>query len=90
MLLEACAARRAIVTTDVPGCRDVVTDNRNGLLVPPRDVVALVAALRRLVMDAPLRRRMGEAGRTRAEREFGIEAVVKSHMEIYAEVRRHA
>jgi glycosyltransferase involved in cell wall biosynthesis len=85
-LLEACAAGRAIVTTDIPGCRDVVRAGDNGLLVPPRDAAALAAALRQLLEDPQLRARMGRAGRARAEREFGIETVVRSHLELYREL----
>jgi glycosyltransferase involved in cell wall biosynthesis len=85
-LLEACAAGRAIITTDSPGCRDVVRAGENGLLVPPRDVAALAAAIGRLVADPELRARMGAAGRARAEREFGVERVVQSHLELYGEL----
>jgi len=63
VLLEACAAGRAVITTDSPGCRDVVRTGENGLLVPPRDAGALAAAIRRLAEDPEVRRRMGTAGR---------------------------
>ena len=86
VLLEACAAARAIVTTDTPGCRDVVRAGENGLLVPPRDVGSLAGAIRELLEDPQLRQRMGRAGRARAEREFAIEQVVRSHLELYREL----
>jgi glycosyltransferase involved in cell wall biosynthesis len=86
VLLEACAAGRAIVTTDTPGCRDVVRAGENGLLVPPHDAGALAAAIRRLLEDPQLRSSMADAGRKRAEREFGIEGVVRSHLELYREL----
>lgn len=86
VLLEACAAGRAIVTTDTPGCRDVVRAGENGLLVPPHDACALTAAIRQLLENPQLRLRMGSAGRARAEREFGIERVVRSHLELYREL----
>jgi len=86
VLLEACAAGRAIVTTDSPGCRDVVRAGENGLLVPPQDAAALADAIRRLLEDPQLRTRMGMAARARAEREFGIEKVVQSHLELYSEL----
>ena len=85
-LVEACAAGRAVVTTDTAGCREVVHAGKNGLLVPPRDATALAAAIRRLIENPDLRRRMGLAGRTRAESEFGIERVVQRHLEIYREL----
>ena len=89
VLLEACAAGRPIVATDIPGCRDVVRAGENGLLVPPQDVVALAAAIRQLLEDPQLRTRMGMAGRARAEAEFGIEKVVQSHLELYGELIEH-
>lgn len=85
-LLEACAAGRPVVTTDSPGCRDVVLSGETGLLVPPRDAGALAAAIRQLIEDAELRRRLGTAARARAEREFGVEQVVQNHMELYREL----
>jgi glycosyltransferase involved in cell wall biosynthesis len=85
-LMEACAAGRAIVTTDTPGCREIVHAGENGLLVPARDPTALAAAIRLLIENPDLRRRMGVAGRTRAENEFGIEQVVRRHLEIYGEL----
>jgi len=86
VLLEACASGRAVITTDTPGCRDVVHAGRNGLLVPPRDMQALAAAIRQLVEDAQRRRRMGSEARLLAECEFGIEDVVRTHLEMYREL----
>lgn len=85
-LLEACASGRAIVTTDMPGCRDVVRDGENGLLVPVRDVIALAAAMRILEADGSLRQRLGEAGRERALREFSEPLIVQRTMDLYAEL----
>jgi len=58
-LLEAASCGRAIVATDVPGCREIVRHNENGLLVPPRDPRALANALKILINDPELRRKMG-------------------------------
>ena len=85
-LMEACASGRAVVSTDTPGCREIVHVGENGLLVPPRDATALAAAIRRLLEDPDLRGRMGLAGRILAESEFGIERVVQRHLEIYGEL----
>jgi glycosyltransferase involved in cell wall biosynthesis len=74
-LLEAAAAGRPIVTTDVPGCREVVRHEVNGLLVPVRNVEALADALERMILDPMLRRRLGACGRERAEREFSTRVV---------------
>lgn len=85
-LLEAAATGRAIVTTDVPGCREVVEAEVNGLLVPPRDPVALASAIERLIRSPELRREYGLAGRRRAESEFAIEAVVAQTLRVYADL----
>ena len=82
-LLEAAAAGKPIVTTDVPGCRTVVHDGINGLLVPPRDAEALADAITRLVEDPPLRERLGKAGRQRAEAEFSCATITKQTLDVY-------
>jgi glycosyltransferase involved in cell wall biosynthesis len=87
-LLEGSAAGRAIVTTDVPGCRDVVTDGENGLLVPVRDGNAVADALERLLTDKPLRLRMGRAGRQRAEREWAASVVISRMLQYYTDTLR--
>lgn len=84
-LLEAAACGLPIVTTDAPGCREVVRDGVNGLLVPIRDSKALAVALGKLIDDAALRRRMGERSRLRAETEFGQENVISQTLAVYRE-----
>lgn len=88
VLVEACGAGRAIVTTDVPGCRDVVADGLNGLLVPVHDPAALADALGTLLADAGLRARMGAAGRHRAETEFAEPIVVGQTLDTYRRARQ--
>jgi glycosyltransferase involved in cell wall biosynthesis len=83
VLIEACAAARPIVAADVPGCREVVDHEVNGLLVRVRDVPALAEALQRLLSDAEMRVRMGAAGRRKAEVEFDVGAVVRATLEVY-------
>ncbi|NBS16342.1 MAG: glycosyltransferase family 1 protein [Gammaproteobacteria bacterium] len=85
VLLEAAAAQRPIITTDMPGCREAVEHEENGLLVTARDVGHLAEALRRLIEDRPLRERLAQRGRQRAEQEFGIEKVVSATLELYSE-----
>lgn len=85
-LLEAAASGRPVVTTDVPGCRDVVTHGENGLLVPVRNVEVLAAALEMLVGDAKLRIRMGVRGRQRAEAEFSQQRVIAETLAVYQEL----
>ena len=82
-LIEAAACARAVVTTDVPGCRDAIEPGQTGLLVPVRDAQSLADAIARLAEDAALRQRMGAAGRALAEREFDIKRVARIHVELY-------
>lgn len=82
-LLEAAACGRPIVTTDTPGCREIVRDGENGILVPPRDAAALADAIERLVRDPLLRARMGARGRRRVEEEFSEERVVEQTLALY-------
>jgi glycosyltransferase involved in cell wall biosynthesis len=84
-LIEAAAAGRAIVTTDMPGCREAVRDGDNGLLVPPRDARSLADALARLLADPAERQQMGARGRARAEQEFGAERVIRQILALYGE-----
>ncbi|WP_456432134.1 glycosyltransferase family 4 protein [Nitratifractor sp.] len=82
-LLEAAAMGKPIVATDVVGCREVVEDGRNGLLVPPRDAAALADAIGRLLDDSALRQRMGEASRELAVKEFAIPQIVEQYLRLY-------
>jgi glycosyltransferase involved in cell wall biosynthesis len=86
VLIEAAACGRPIVTTDTPGCREVVRHEENGLLVPPRDAVALAAALRRLILSPALRAFLGKRGREIAVAEFGLEKVVEETLAVYREL----
>lgn len=83
-LLEAAACGRAVVTTDVPGCRHAIIENKTGILVPARNAVALADAIEKLVQDDKLRFKMGRLGRKLAEEKFSIENVVQKHMKIYS------
>jgi glycosyltransferase involved in cell wall biosynthesis len=83
VLLEAAACGRAVVTTDVPGCRDAIEPGVTGLLVPVRDVENLALAIERLLVNTEERTAMGLAGRQLAEREFDVSAVVNKHLTIY-------
>ncbi len=83
VLIEAAACGRAVVTTNVPGCRYAIEANVTGLLVLVRDADALANAIERLAYDKVLRSSMGAAGRRLAEQSFSISTVVKHHLEIY-------
>jgi glycosyltransferase involved in cell wall biosynthesis len=82
-LLEACACGLPIVTTDVPGCRDVVTHGVNGLLVPPQDAQALADALEMLLNDPVLRDRMGNMGRQIALKHFSLDMIIRQTLLVY-------
>jgi glycosyltransferase involved in cell wall biosynthesis len=83
-LIEAAACGKPIVTCDVPGCREIVTDGDNGLLVPARETTPLAYALRRLIEDPQLRQRMGERSRRRAVETFSIQRVIEDTLAVYA------
>lgn len=86
ILIEAAACAMALVTTDAPGCREVVTDGVNGLRVPVRDAGALAAAIRRLADDPSLRARLGAAARETALREFDERIVLEQTLAVYREL----
>tara|TARA_Y100000816_G_C26108192_1_gene589869 strand:- start:7398 stop:8549 length:1152 start_codon:yes stop_codon:yes gene_type:complete len=85
-LIEAAAASRAIVTTNVPGCRDAIIPNITGLLVPPKNPEKLADALQWLMSHPKERRSMGKAGRNLAEKKFSIEQIIQKHLNIYQEL----
>ncbi len=88
ILLEAAASGRPIVTTDTPGCREIVRHGENGLLVPPCEPVALAQALQRLLQDPVLRTQMGKRGRVIVTSEFSEEQVMKETLSVYSELLR--
>jgi glycosyltransferase involved in cell wall biosynthesis len=88
VLIEAAASGRAIVTTDVPGCRDIVRHGVNGILVPPRDAASLAKALEELLENPSLRQRMGTRGREIAASEFSEEVVVRETLELYRKLSK--
>jgi glycosyltransferase involved in cell wall biosynthesis len=83
---EAMAHGRPVVASAVGGLRDLVVDGETGLLVPPGDVAALRAALERLLADAELRRRLGEAARERVREHFSWERAAALTVAAYRDV----
>ncbi len=83
-ILEAMASGTPVVGADAGGNPELIADGETGLLFPPGRAEALAAALRRVIEDAPLRRRMGEAARARAEASFSIERQVRQIEALYA------
>lgn len=85
-LVEAAACGRAVVTTDVPGCRDAIELGVSGVLVPVKSAPELADALEALIQEPERRLRMAKAGRELSERAFSIERIVEQHLAIYQEV----
>jgi len=83
VLIEAAACGRAVVTTDVPGCRDAIEPDSTGLLCKVKDSKSLTNVIEKLIKDKNLRISMGKAGRKLAEQEFDINKVVEKHFDIY-------
>lgn len=82
-LLEAASCGRPIVTTDVPGCREVVQEGENGLLVPAKDSAALANALITLSQNKTLRTEMGHAGSIRVEQYFADKHIHEQTLSLY-------
>jgi glycosyltransferase involved in cell wall biosynthesis len=82
-LLEAAACGRAIVATDVPGCREIAHAGHNALLVPPDDPIALADAIEQLASDSDMRRRFAAAGRTLVETEFSSSRIGREVVALY-------
>lgn len=82
-LVEAAASGRAVVTSDVPGCRDAIEPGISGLLVPPRDAAALADAVRELALNDTRRAAMGRAGRQLAEQDFDVHKIVGKQLDVY-------
>lgn len=85
-LIEAAACALPLVTTDAPGCREVVTHEVDGLLVPVKDASALANAIERLHQNPALARQLGLAARTRALREFDERIVIRQTLAVYGEL----
>ncbi len=83
VLIEAAACGRAIVTTDIPGCREIAHQGHNALLVKPDDLADLAAALQSLIDEPATRQRYGAVGRALAEREFSLAQVNRETLALY-------
>lgn len=82
-LIESASCGKPIVTTDVPGCREIVIDGLNGFLIPPKDTIALSESLEKLIINEPLRKKFGEESRKLALKSFSKEIVNKKTLELY-------
>lgn len=86
VLVEAASCGRAIVTTDIPGCREIVEHGVNGLLVPARDAESLADALDVLLRDPDMRVQMGKRGRERVLSGFTSAQVVTQTLAVYRDL----
>ena len=86
VLVEAMACGRPVVTTDAPGCRDVLAGTEAGLLVPPRDAAALARALKGLYQAPAARLEMGRRGRRKVEKELSREKITGDMLDIFEQV----
>lgn len=86
VLLEAMACGVPVAATRVGGTPEIVAHEQTALLVPPRNPAEMARALRRLLEDPPLQRRLSDAARLRAERDFSQEQYIRSLLGIYSEV----
>jgi len=80
-LLEAAAMGKAVITTDMPGCREAVVNNKTGLLVTAKDVDDLVNAMCRMITDRKMRARMGREGRRFVAESFDVRNVNRQILE---------
>ncbi len=87
-ILEAMAHARPVIATDVGGNREVVADQRTGILIPPGDAAALAGGVLALLADDARRQRMGRAGAARVQQEFGLETMIEATESIYDAVLR--
>ena len=82
-ILEAMAAGKPVVATDVGGCAEAVVDGETGLIVPPEDPKALAEAVLYMLARPDETKQMGEAGRKRVEEHFTVEAMVRRQLDVY-------
>jgi glycosyltransferase involved in cell wall biosynthesis len=83
-LLEAMVAGNAIVASETAGIPEAVANGRDGILVPPGDLAALVKELRTVLIDDVRRRQLGAAARERAHREFTVDVMTDRYLEMYS------
>ncbi|HNF13480.1 MAG TPA: glycosyltransferase, partial [Leptospiraceae bacterium] len=87
-LIEASASGRSAVTTDTPGCREIIKDGVNGILIRPKDLGSLVSALEFLLENPEIRAEHGRKGREIAEKFFSKETINSRVLSIYLDNMR--
>ena len=83
ILIEAAACARPVITTNHPGCRDAIIPEETGILVPIKDVNALVQSIKNLLGSKDRIIEMGKKARLLAENKFDINEVIRIHLSIY-------
>lgn len=83
LLVEAGACGRPVVATDIPGCRMILRDGENGLMIASGDLSALAEALKTLIQSPALRQKMGARGREIVEQEFSVTRVIARTLDVY-------
>jgi glycosyltransferase involved in cell wall biosynthesis len=83
VLIEAMAARKPVIATNVGGIPEVIKDGETGILVPPKDPEAFSSAIIKLYNNPELSRRMGQAGYSRARNLFDIKTTVREFEDLY-------
>jgi len=87
-LLEGMAMEKPIITTDSVGCRDLIEDNKNGFMIPPKDISALTNAMKKIIEIGPQRRKeMGIFGRNKAKNEFNERNVINEYIKTIREIK---
>ena len=82
-LLEAASSGKPIITTDVPGCNEIVKNEFNGLIVPPKDSNELMKAMKKLILNKKLRISMGKKGRELIKKNFSNSKATKDIINLY-------
>lgn len=85
LLVEAGACARPVVATDIPGCRMILRNGENGLMIAAGNLPALKEALKTLILAPALRERMGKRGREIVEQEFSVERILSQTLEVYTQ-----
>jgi glycosyltransferase involved in cell wall biosynthesis len=85
-VLEAMAAGKPVIATQVGGTNEAIINGKSGVLVPPADPMALARAIRKLLSDTSLAERLAAAGQARAHRHFSAESMVRCVTQIYDEL----
>ena len=85
-VLEAMAMQKPIITTSTVGCKECVEDNKNGFLVPPKNVLKLAEAIEKLIQNKDLRKKFGRYSRQKCIEEFDTGIIIKRHLQMYQEL----